>query len=208
MERLPNTEYRNFEDIEKSFNNWIEWDKESKLKRFQQLGQIRGWRLNEALRYWLDEAENCYIMGFYMGTSFFAGAALELGMRLYAQTWEPPKSDFKGFLEMIEEFYIREIFTENEKKMAHFLRDIRNQYAHADYSKLAEEAVNCGMAVKIVPSMITLDGIKKAPDYDEKIVTNPEDENMKLTFMWFNRENIAWKSIKNVHTLLLKLYPR
>ena len=208
MERLPDTEYRKFEDVEISFNNWIAQEKVAKITRLQQLGQIRDWRLNEALQYWLDEAENCYIMGFYMGASFFAGATLDLGMRLHALMWEPPETNFKNFFEMIEEFYKRKIFTENEKNMAHFLREIRNQYAHADYSKLAEEAVKCKIAVKIIPSMITLNGIKKAPDADERIITIPEDDDMKLMFMWFNRERIAWRSIKDVHTILLKLYPR
>lgn len=206
MDRLPNSEPREYEEVEKSFNYWIEQNKNSKIKRLQQLGQIKDWYLDHTVYQWLKEAENCYIMGFFFSASFFAGATLELGMKFHALTWQPPKK-FNKFEKMINEFYKRKIFNLKEKEMADELRLIRNNYGHSKIDELANDAQKSGIKVLKRSIILTNKGKKHIPYTNEEIIEKAEEDNMKLAFAQFNAEPLAWKSITNVYLLLFKLFP-
>ena len=206
MDKLPNSEPREYEEVKKSFNHWIEQDKDSKIKRLQQLGRIKDWYLDHTVHQWLKEAENCYIMGFFFGASFFAGATLELGMKLHALSWQPPMK-FSNFEKMIDEFYKRRFFNKEEKEIAHELRIIRNNYGHSKIDELAKEAQKSGIKVLKRSIILTNKGENHMPDTNEEIIEKAEDDDMKLTFTQFNAEPLAWKSIKNVYLLLFKLFP-
>jgi hypothetical protein len=207
MERLQNTIRREYDETEMAFDNWMKWERESKIKRMQQLGQIKGWELDEGIKLWLKESEECYIMGFFFASSFFSGATLEFAMTLCAKKWDPPRQ-FNKFEELIDEYHEREIFNEKETNIAHDLRKIRNYYGHSNIDKLAKLAVE--NRLKVLNHYITIsnEGIKDVPDSPTEIVTEPQTEEMKLIFAHFNSPRSAWIALKNLHRLLFKLYPK
>ena len=206
-ERLPNTKPRTYEECANSLKNWEKWEWKSKVKRLQQLGLSENWYLDRGISFFLEEAENCYVLNAYYASSFFAGVALELGMKIHARNWSPPKKKFKDFETMINTFARKGIINVNETDMAHKLRKIRNDYGHANINKLAKRAIEEGFKVRKTLFRISSEGSGEISGADEDIITDPKDYQMKLTFLHFNARKLAWKSLIYANTVLLKLFP-
>ncbi len=206
VDQLPNTKHREYKEVEDSLKYWINWEWASKVKRLQQLGLTENWYLNSAIDIWLKEAKNCYIFGFHHASIFFSGATLELAMKIHMKTWKKPKK-FKDFNELINLFHKEGLLSNNEKAMAHELKKMRNNYGHGDINKLAQQAVKDGIKVEVSNLIISNIDSSGMPDMEKQIITEPNDEDMKLIFSNFNAEKLAWKSLKNLITILLKLFP-
>jgi hypothetical protein len=199
----PNTIARDIKDAQVSIDEWYSRERNAQAERLQKLGIINNWKLDDVLSRWIQQSEDCYIMGFYYAAAFFAGASLEVGMRIK----EPTLTKNNDFCEIITLFNEKGLFDDDQTKKAHRLRKIRNEYGHSLVDQLAQRAVHDGIKVQVSLLSITEKGENQIPEGGIEIIDSPKSREDQFIFLDMNAENVAWAAIKDSITLLMTLFP-